>query len=88
MSFSEALLHLKRGRKVSRSGWNGKGMYIFLIGNNGLKEEGVVTYWTYTNGVNDNHPLGEFIAIKGADNIVLPWVTSQQDVLAEDWSVL
>lgn len=28
MSFSEALEKLKKGKKVARSGWNGKGMYI------------------------------------------------------------
>jgi hypothetical protein len=29
-SFSAALEHLKKGEKVSRQGWNGKGMYIEL----------------------------------------------------------
>lgn len=27
-NFSEALYYLKSGKKVSRTGWNGKGMYI------------------------------------------------------------
>lgn len=31
MDFSEALLRLKSGETVSRSGWNGKGMYLFLV---------------------------------------------------------
>lgn len=31
MDFSEALKHLKNGEKVSRKGWNGKGMYIYLV---------------------------------------------------------
>lgn len=30
MSFSEALDSIKRGCKVCRSGWNGKGMYLEL----------------------------------------------------------
>lgn len=30
MNFSEALIELKNGRKLSRSGWNGKGMYLEL----------------------------------------------------------
>ena len=29
-SFSEALQYLKCGKKVSRIGWNGKGMWIAL----------------------------------------------------------
>jgi hypothetical protein len=30
MDFSQALSSLKKGYKVQRSGWNGKGMYVFL----------------------------------------------------------
>jgi hypothetical protein len=30
MSFSAALLEIKAGRKVARSGWNGKGMWLHL----------------------------------------------------------
>jgi hypothetical protein len=30
MDFSDALLLLKQGRRVARSGWNGKGMWIAL----------------------------------------------------------
>ena len=31
MSFGDALLMLEQGKKVSRSGWNGKGMWLVLI---------------------------------------------------------
>ena len=30
MNFGKALKHLKKGRRVARKGWNGKGMYIKL----------------------------------------------------------
>lgn len=30
LSFSDALIRLKDGHKVSRAGWNGKGMWIDL----------------------------------------------------------
>ncbi len=30
MDFSEALVSLKKGQRVQRSGWNGKGMFIEL----------------------------------------------------------
>lgn len=78
--FGNALHDLKAGRKVARSGWNGKGMYIFLIGVDGSND-----YWTYTNGKNDNYPLLPFIAMKTADDKVVPWLASQTDMLAEDW---
>lgn len=31
-SFGFALAMLKKGRKVARRGWNGRGMYLFLRG--------------------------------------------------------
>jgi len=30
MDFSAALDNLKKGRKIARSGWNGKGMWIHI----------------------------------------------------------
>lgn len=30
LTFSEALIELKRGRKLCRTGWNGKNMWICL----------------------------------------------------------
>lgn len=82
--FGFALEVLKNGGKVVRKGWNGKGMYVFKIGNEMSRGDG----WTYTNGKNDNLPLREFLAMKTADNEVVPWVASQTDLLAEDWDAV
>ena len=38
MSFSEALDCLKNNQKITRTGWNGKGMYLYLN-----KESSVIT---------------------------------------------
>ena len=83
MTFGLAVEVLKKGLRVARQGWNGKGMYLFLIGVSGSND-----YWTYTNGKNDNYPLLPFISIKTPDDKVVPWVTSQMDVLAEDWTIV
>jgi hypothetical protein len=80
MDFGTALAVLQTGGWVGRSGWNGKGMYIFIVG-----REGSHDYWTYTNGINDNLPLLPFIAMKTADDKVVPWLASQTDILASDW---
>lgn len=74
MNFSEALQYLNNGVRISRSGWNGKGMFLFLISD-----------WTYTDGKQDNYPNLPFIAMKTADNKVVPWLASQTDILATDW---
>lgn len=74
-----AVEELRAGKKVRRAGWNGKGMYVFIV--NGSE-------WTFTNGKNDNFPLLPFIAMKTADDQVVPWLASQTDILARDWQVL
>lgn len=76
MNFSEALEYVKSGNRISRHGWNGKGMFLFYISG---------TAWTYTDGKHDNYPLLPFIAMKTADGGVVPWLASQTDILAEDW---
>ncbi len=83
--FSQALLHLKEGKKLQRSGWNGKGMFIYHVpanaypytteaGKSLANEEGKVEY-------------GAYLAMKTAQGNVVPWLASQTDILADDWSV-
>lgn len=77
-SFSDAVRYLKRGLKVSRTGWNGKEMYLFLS-----PAVGCQMYKQYTGKeINDLQP---FIVMKTTDGTLVPWVASQTDVLTEDW---
>lgn len=76
MDFGKALEELRAGKRVARSGWNGKNMFLFLI-----------QEWTYTDGKQDNYPNLPFIAMKTADDKVVPWLASQTDILAIDWAV-
>ena len=77
MKFSEVLVKLKTQEKCMafRSGWNGKGMFLFLVPD-----------WTFTNGWMDNSPCSPFICMKTADDKFVPWLASQTDILAEDWN--
>lgn len=85
MNFGNALAALKDGHYVSRNGWNGKGMYVFLIGTDAFQPG--IGNWTYTNGKNDNLPLRPFLAIKSINDEVVPWAPSQSDILANDWEL-
>lgn len=77
-SFGEAIKYLKRGMKVAREGWNGKGMYLFRS-----PKLGCQIYSEYTGKeIND---LQEFIVMKTADDNLVSWLASQTDMLAEDW---
>ncbi len=81
MDFSSALKLLEDGAKVQRSGWNGKGMFLFLICGNA---------WEFTTDVSgvDGIDTLPFICMKTATNELVPWLASQTDVLANDWNVL
>jgi hypothetical protein len=84
LTFSQALDLLKNGRSLCRNGWNGKGMYIFVI--LGADPSKGIEGWMFNNGRNDNNKeLLPFIAMKTADDKVVPWLASQTDILAEDW---
>jgi len=69
LNFGEAIVLLKAGRRVSRSGWNGKGMWLALQ-------------------VPDPHSKMSlpYIYMKTADGHLVPWLASQTDALAQDWS--
>lgn len=87
MSFGSALTLLKDGHRVAREGWNGKGMFLYYVPANkypaSRNEHGTMI------GVfeDDMIPYGAYIAMKTAQNNVVPWLASQTDVLAEDWCI-
>jgi Protein of unknown function (DUF2829) len=86
MNFSQALDEIKAGKRVSRTGWNGKSMFLFLVPGSNFKvnrepllsimgEGAEVTYCPH-------------IDMKTADGKIVPWLASQTDVLADDWGVV
>lgn len=87
--FGGALSALKSGRRVARAGWNGKGMFLAL-------QKG------YPDGIACNENTAAALGVKpGAtvrilpyivmstvDGSLVPWLASQTDILAGDWTVL
>lgn len=88
LSFGLAIEAMKKGEKVARKGWNGKGMFIYYVPENVYPANG--NKLGTMNGVfeNDLVPYGAYIAMKTAQNNVVPWLASQTDVLAEDWEIV
>lgn len=83
MTFSEAITMLKAGRKVARRGWNGKGMFIFLVPGSTFSVSRPPLLGIYPEGTEINYR--PHIDMKDAEGKVVPWLASQTDVLAEDW---
>ncbi len=89
MGFGAAIACLKRGMRVARAGWNGKGMWLAY-------QKG------YPDGVAINKNTAEatglpegsvckflpYLMMKTAQGDFVPWLASQTDVLAEDWSAV
>ena len=91
MSFGGAIQCLKRGQKVARKGWNGKGMWLWLKPGTMVKSE-----WCHDealkaiaeNNGGEIEALGT-VCMKTADNKILSgWLASQTDVLSTDWVVV
>ena len=95
MTFGKALDALKHGHKVARKGWNGKGMFIYLVGKSKVKIEQLrneaAVALDSTNEFNRGRvvTISSHIDMKAADgSIVIGWLASQTDMLAEDWEVI
>lgn len=85
-TFSSALLFLKEGRRVARTGWNGKGMFIFLVPGSTFIVNRPPLLGIFPEGTEVNYH--GHIDIRSADGMISPWTPSQADMLAEDWEIL
>lgn len=88
MHFSDALKLIRDGRRLSRRGWNGKGMFV-------VYQRG------YPEGIPCNRQTAEawgilegslfrvepYLQIKTAQGTHAMWVPSTGDILAVDWEV-
>lgn len=83
MNFGQAIEHLKSGRKVARSGWNGKDMFLFLVPGSTFKVNRPPLLGIYEEGTEIEYHA--HIDMKTAQGYVVPWLASQADVLSEDW---
>lgn len=84
-TFGGALAALKAGATVSRTGWNGTGMFVYLVP--------AASYPAQTGAAKAHFgegamvPYRAYLALKTAQGDVATWAPSCSDVLAEDWEV-
>jgi len=94
LSFGHALVALEQGKRVSRSGWNGKGMFLFLLpASDGIPTK--VIHDPALRAVIESEVGGETFDAHGsirmftADKKILTgWLASQTDMLAKDWEII
>ena len=94
LTFGRAIEAMKRGKKVARRGWNGKGMWICVPLCDGPKEIPATGIWGKPNAEYALQNGGTvkvmpYVTMKTADgSIVMGWLASQTDMLAEDWEIV
>ena len=95
MTFGMAIEALKNGYKVTRRGWNGKGMFLWLKPATTVKAEWckdeMLKELVEANG-------GEMLALgticmythdsTGRKAILTGWLASQTDMLSDDWQIV
>ena len=94
MTFGMAIEAMKQGKKVARAGWNGKGMWLCIPLVEGPKEIPSTGIWgkpnvEYAEQNGGTVKVMPYITMKAADgSIVMGWLASQTDMLADDWVIV
>lgn len=88
MGFGEAITALKAGQRVARAGWNGKGMFAYLVPANRYAATTPTGHAIAQHHADGLVPYRTYLALKTVDEDVATWVPSCSDVLAEDWELV
>jgi hypothetical protein len=86
IDFGGAIVALKQGLKVARTGWNGKGMFVYLVPADRYPAKTPAAKGFF--GDDALVPYNAYMAIKNVDGTVSTWMPSVNDCLAVDWTVL
>lgn len=100
MTFGLALEALKKGHRIARAGWNGKSMWLSLScapGGDaiaGRREIAAENFWSANNSEYARQNGGSAVVLPcitmktATGEILMGWLASQTDMLANDWSIV
>jgi hypothetical protein len=94
MTFGDAIEALKKGAKIARRGWNGKGMYLWLLPECRVKKEWCRDERLIECMGEDDEVLclGSIRMFThdstGREAVLTGWLASQSDILSEDWYIV
>lgn len=87
MDIGKVVQALKQGKRVARSGWNGKGMYVFLA-RGARATDAIAVPAAHATIVMppEDVPIDPVVCMRTASGTIQPgWLCSQADLLADDW---
>lgn len=102
VTFGDAILALKQGKRVARNGWNGKGLFVFMQVPSTINKEIVPKMQSLPQSVKDEFVrrfedessqidsiyYDNQLALVNPSNLITGWSPSTSDALAEDWVIL
>lgn len=84
MNFGLALEAAKKGLRITRAGWNGKGMYVFLADVQELDTNADLSEFQ-----DQAVEISEVLVLRTAQKSLQPgWLATQSDMLADDWFIV
>ena len=84
LSFGLAIEAMKQGRRVTRRGWNGKGMYVFLAHGMDFNTDADLSELD-----DQDVEVLDCLVMRTATGAFCPgWLASQTDMLADDWMIV
>jgi hypothetical protein len=86
MTYSEALTLIKAGHKLTRVGWNGKGMFVYYVEGSTFKVNRPPLLGIYKEGTVIKYRA--HFDMKYADGSCGVWVASHSDMAADDWMLV
>jgi hypothetical protein len=84
LTFGQAIEAAKQGKKVARLGWNGSGMFAYIVPAASYPARTEIAKKHFGEMV----PYRQYWALKTAQNDVATWAPSGSDSLAEDWMIV
>ena len=84
MNFGQAIEAAKKGKKIARLNWNGKGQYVFLAHDVEFHTNADLSAFADTDV-----EVHDLLVIKTSQDIFQPgWLATQSDILADDWYIV
>lgn len=84
MNFGLALEAAKMDKRITRRGWNGKDMYVFLADVGELHADADLSEFE-----DRDVEVSELLVLRTAQGTLQPgWLATQSDMLADDWYIL
>lgn len=88
MTFGHAIVMAEEGKKIARHGWNGKGMFVLYTPGRVVENLEPNSFYE-KSGFEAPVVINGHFDMKAADgSMVVGWLASQTDMVANDWCVV